>query len=226
MITIESETLFAELLSRWQPFASLTDPPPSSIELWARGQCRVSIGDSWGPPIGYAPHDHRDGTMNYGYVSAKGDPEAVRRIPETLDYPELAEFLITTNAQSSPLESAGCEKCFFPASHGSGDATTYIGSYVDVIFTEASLNDRPENHLLLAGRLIPSVAECEGWWGAVTLELVRYKSVPGTQLPWGLMVHITNHGRTKDEARKYWGETLRRLGATIAELPTDFKWNR
>jgi len=38
------------------------------------------------------------------------------------------------------------------------------------------------------------------------------------------MIHVTNHGRTEDEARKFWGETLLRLGKSVAELPRDFRF--
>jgi len=42
-------------------------------------------------------------------------------------------------------------------------------------------------------------------------------------MPWGLMLHITNHGRNEVEARKFWGEKLSRPGKAITGLPRDFR---
>jgi len=38
------------------------------------------------------------------------------------------------------------------------------------------------------------------------------------------MLQMKNYGRTEEEARKFWGATLSRLGKAIAGLPSDFRF--
>lgn len=181
------------------------------------------IDNAWGPAVPYSAIDHQDGTKNHGYVRTKRDIAAIRRIPEVADFPALAELLTGINALRSPIESVGCEKSF--TSVAVQDASIMLGSYVDVIFTDASLNDAPENALLLACNLLSSIKGCENWWGDVTMALQRMRFLADTNLPWGLMLHIKNYGRTEDEARKFWAETARRLAKAVAALPQDFRWS-
>ena len=101
-----------------------------------------------------------------------------------------------------------------------------LGSYVDVIFTDASLNEAPENVLLLACRLLQAIDGCEEWWGDVSMVLQRMQFIAGATLPWGLMLRIDNYGRTEDEARKFWAETARRLAKAVAALPENFRWSK
>lgn len=223
MINQSYLALFDELLLHWQAHKHITNPPPEPILLWHTLGCHIFIDDNWGPAIPYPPIDHQDGHQNYGYEELKGNTEAVSHIPEVEGWPELEQFLMIINAANSPLESAGCEKHYFPA-EVEGKPAVNLGSYVDVIFSDAPLNDTAENHLLLASLLAQTVKDCDKWWGCVELSLHRFRRVPRAELPWGLIIRVNNHGRTEEEARKYWGETLRRLGITIAFLPRDLQW--
>lgn len=132
-----------------------------------------------------------------------------------------AEFLERVNADSLPIESVGCEKGVFP-SDVEGPKIK-IGSYVDVIFTERALNDRPENALLLASLLANAVEGSEKRWADVSLVLQRNKGLPGSSTPWGLMLQIKNYGQNEEQARKLWAGTLSKLGSAIALLPRDFQ---
>jgi hypothetical protein len=152
----------------------------------------------------------------------KGNAQAVRLIPEVEGWPELAEFLQKLNAESSPIESGGCEKRIF-LSDVEGP-TVKIGSYVDVIFSERALNDRTENALLLASTLANAIEGCEKWWADVSFVLQPHKGVFGSRSPWGLMLQIKNYGTNQQQARNFWGETLSRLGHVIASLPHDFRF--
>ena len=40
--------------------------------------------------------------------------------------------------------------------------------------------------------------------------------------PWGLMVRVVNYGRNQEEARRFWGVSLGRLGKAITALPPGF----
>jgi hypothetical protein len=212
-----------ELLAQWQLFSRSADLPSEPVLLWRSESRSISISNKAGPAVPYPSVRHEDGSRNHGYRRVKGDPDAVLHIPEVADWPEFGRFLITVNHAASPIESVGCEKCFSPIGP-SDDATVRLGSYVDLIFTDLALNEQPENLLLLASHLAMAAKDCEKWWADVEIELERYKGIAGAKAPWGLMVKIGNAGRNEQEARKFWGETLMRLGNAVAKLPRDFRF--
>jgi hypothetical protein len=211
-----------ELISQWNTYRGLTHPPATPIKLWGDNIRSVWISNEWGPAVPYPPADHGDGHRNHGYFRIKDNPELLATIPEA-DWPELQAFLAAINAASSPIESVGCEKGFFPVS-GQGSPTFKVGSYFNLIFTEPALNDSAENSLLLASRLLQAVEGCERWWSEVEVVLERFRFLPGTSAPWGLMLRISGYGRDEEEARKTWGITLDRLAKAVAKLPPDFRW--
>lgn len=191
--------------------------------LWSEPGRSVWLA-GWGPAIPYGPIDHLDGHQNHGYQRLKGNADAARSIPEAVDWPELQELLVTINAADSPIESVGCEKGFFPVENA-GDAVVKVGSYIEVIFTDIALNERAENLLLLASGLLKGVEGCQQWWGDVEIVLERFKVIPGVHnLPLGLMIRITNYGRSEEEARKFWGVTVKRLGDAVLKMPKDFRF--
>jgi hypothetical protein len=158
-------------------------------------------------------------------MRVKRNLNGLDHIPEVNGWPELHHFLAIVNATESPVESVGCEKAYSPAEVQDGP-TTKLGSYVDVIFTDLSLNDRVENSLLLASHLLQAVQGCERWWADVSFVLQRCRGVPGTTSPWGLMLHVTGYGRSEEEARKSWGQTIGRLGKAIVDLPKEFRFDK
>jgi len=211
---------FEELLTLLKPYKGLEGPAKQAICLWKDGGCGIWISDSWGPAVPYPEVDHGDGNFNHGYRRMKGNLEAAMLIPEAQGWPELQTFLENVNADSSPIETVGCEKGFFP-----GEQETLpimLGSYVDVIFTDIPLNENPQNFLLLSSRLVPAVEHCERWWANISFALQRNRALAGAEKPWGLMLNIQNYGRNEAEARKFWGESLSRLGSAIKVLNADF----
>ena len=104
---------FEELRLLWKPYEELKNPPAEKIRLWSAGGCGIWISDEWGPAVPYPAVDHGNGNLNHGYRRLKGIGGAVSLIPEARDWPELQKFLETVNAESSPIESVGCEKAFF-----------------------------------------------------------------------------------------------------------------
>jgi hypothetical protein len=212
--------MLEELLSKWNIYKALASPPQFPIKLWGHETRVVYIESSWGPEVPYPSFEREDGSRNHGLVSLKSNPEAASHIPEVQDWPELRRFLEVINAPASPIESLGCEKAYFPDE--SANATVKIASYVDVAFSLAPLNQEPENLLRLAAVLIQSVDGCEQWWGSVELALQRLRYFQAVPSPWGLMIRTGNHGRSEGEARRYWGETLSRLGDAVRSLPPRF----
>lgn len=214
--------VFELLLSTWKSYEGMVEPLQEPAKLWGQGGCAIWVSNEWGPAVPYPPADHGDGNRNNGYQRLKGNTAAIRYVPEAQDWPELQGFLQTLNATSSPIESVGCEKGFFSGEEGT--PRVKLGSYVDVIFTQAALNDRPENFLLLASHLATAIEECAKWWANVSFVLERYRALPRTRMPWGLMLQMKNYGRSEEEARKFWGVTLSRLGKAVAALPQDFRF--
>ena len=90
-----------------------------------------------------------------------------------MDWPELKEFLLAVNAAKSPIESIGCEKGYFPTDLPGLPAKARVGSYINLIFTNATLNDRPENALLLASHVLGAVKGCTQRWSDVEIGLER-----------------------------------------------------
>jgi hypothetical protein len=213
--------VFEELMSQWKSHAGLSGPPTRPIQLWQSAGCGIWISNEWGPAVPYGPVDHGDGNLNHGYFRLKGNSGSAGQIPEVQGWPELQQFLEALNAPESPVESVGCEKGF--SAGEAGCPPVKIGSYVDVIFTEVALNDRPENFLLLTSKLAQAVSDCENWWASVEFRLQRNRALAGSAAPWGLMLHITNYGLSEEEARKFWRVTLSRLGKAIEGLPRDFR---
>jgi hypothetical protein len=214
--------MIEELISQWDAYRGLTSPPPEPVRLWSEGGCGVWIDNAWGPAVPYGPVDHGNGRQNYGYVRIKDATEPLGRVPETTGFPEFAAFLMIVNSPDSPIESVGCEKSFFPGDVEGGPPVK-LGSYIDVMFTDALLNDSAENALQLADHLLQAIQGCERWWADVSTVLQRFRFVPGAVAPWGLMLRVSAYGRDEAEARKLWGVTLDRLGKAVQALPRDFR---
>lgn len=221
MLESESPNVMAQVLAKWEPHRGLTTPPTEPIMLSVRESVTIYVENTWGPVIPYPPIDHADGAQNHGYHRVKGNPAAIAQIPETHEWPELRQILDFFNAPASPIETVGCEKGFF-AVENRGDAKIQLGSYIDVIFTDVRLNEHPEKLLALAVHFATAVEGCQHWWAAVQFGLQRFRHIPGAQRPWGLMVRICNYGRSEEEARKFWGESIRRINVAAAKLPQTF----
>ena len=213
--------MFQEVLAQWESHKGITSPPREPIRLWSSNDGVLYIEDSWGPAVPYPPVDHSDGAKNHGYIRLKGNARVVNQLPEAQGWKDFQEFLLAINADDSPIESVGCEKGYFLV-EDIGAATVKLGSYVDVIFTDVPMNEQPEKLLLLATHLMESVKGCHQWWGAVEIGLQRLRVLYGSTAPWGLMIRLCNYGRSEEEARRFWGETLVRMGKAISNLPQDF----
>ncbi|KWC91621.1 hypothetical protein WL56_05660 [Burkholderia cepacia] len=136
-------------------------------------------------------------------------------LPEVQGYPELAEFLRSINAASSTIESVGCEK-WSREDVSEQQKFWTMSCYVDVIFSDLSANEEPQNLLRLATRLAASMEGCESWWASLELGLQRLRAMAGGECPWGLLIRVSANGRTEDEARRLWGHSLGQLQDALA----------
>jgi hypothetical protein len=215
--------MFQELLSRWEPHRGLTGPAPTPIELWRAEGRIIAIGNGWGPAVPYPAVNHRNGHQNYGYVRIKNNMDVLELIPEARDWPELQKFLAMANADTSPVESVGCEKAYSPANIPGGPPVQ-LGAYFNIIFTEVALNDCQENALLLASHLFQAVEGCAEWWSGIEIELERFRAVSGAVAPWGLLLRVLGYGLNNEDARRRWSKTMDLLAKAMAELPRNFRW--
>lgn len=215
--------VLVDILKRWESLRDSDHPLPEAVKIGEAGHRVVYVSDGWGPPVPYPAAVRGDGSMNHGYVRLKGNSDAIASVPEVVDWPDYQEFLSAINAPSSPLESVGCEKHFFPVD--AGEAKVRLGSYTDVIFSDLELNDDAENHLRLATLLAAALDGSERWWSGAELELQRLKGLAGCKRPWGLMVRVLGNGRDEDQARESWRASVQLLCRAISELDARFPRN-
>jgi hypothetical protein len=215
----------AELKNQWPQGRDFRLPPPNDIVLWAEKTVTIYISSGWGAPIPYPRARRHDGAMNFGYRRLKNNLDAISDLPEVERWPELADFLRKVNSESSPVESVGCEMGFFENKKSAGPPL-YIGSYVELIFTEHALDEQPENFLNLVEFLANSMEGCESWWASLEFGIERMKFVNGTELPWGLCLKVQNAGRDESEARRFFEHSLKKLSEAIASLPRSFPRDR
>ncbi len=222
-MTATADDILRAATSNFAPYRGKIPPFERSELLWGEGCLGIWLADNWGPAVPYPPIDHGDGTQNFGYRPVKGDARSIAVIPEIQGWPEYQKFLEILNAVDSPIETVGCEKHLYPAPHdGPPGATRTLGSYTDIIYSNAQLNDLPVNILRLASTLATAVIGCEQWWGDISFALQRFKFVRGATAPWGLSLYVKNYGRDEDECRKYWSESIARIGKAATKLPADF----
>lgn len=212
--------MLAALNKAWDDLGELTAPPPESVMLCQEESVTVYVDDGWGPPVPYPPAPRENGGMNHGYVRLKGNLEAVASVPEVGGWPEYCQFLERVNAETSPIESVGCEKGFFPFDQG--DIKVKLGSYTDLIFSELALNDEPRHLLRLADAFAQAMRGSKQWWSVAEIGIQRSKGLAGCACPWSLMLRVCGHGRDKDEAHRSWGASIDRVGLIVGQLPAGF----
>lgn len=212
--------MLEELLQAWNQQSDFPKPPNEPIMLVQSGSVTVYIENSWGPPVPYPSCIRENGGTNYGFIRTKGDPNAIASIPEIENWPEYRVLLERINAVDTPIESVGCEKCFFPCSKG--DANVQLGSYTDLIFCDLPMNDDPLNFLKLSAAIAPAMKDSKMWWSTAEFGIQRAKGIPSCTQPWSFMLRISGHGRDEDEARRSWNESVDRVGQLIAMLPHGF----
>jgi hypothetical protein len=59
------------------------------------------------------------------------------------------------------------------------------------------------------------------WWSQAEFMVQRLKGLGGAVCPRGLMIRVTGFGRDKEEARRFWGETVKRLTQAVQRLPRE-----
>lgn len=210
-----------DALQRWRELQPTQIPPTQDLVLWRSESRTIYVEAKWGPAVPYPPVPRTDSESNYGYRRVKGNADALASIPELQEWPEYGSLVRTVNRDSSPLESVGCAVGFLDQPDASRPPV-YVGSYIDLIYSDARVSQGPEPLIKLAGTLMDSVKGCEAWWASVEMGLQRFKCFPGTATPWGMLVRVTNYGRDKPEARECFGVTIQKLETAFSLLDQSF----
>jgi hypothetical protein len=211
------QAIFESSLAQWRGAQPLTLPVPKAVVLWQEASCTVYVEDSFGPAVPYPPIPRTDSESNHGYVRLKGNLALVEAIPELTTWPEFAELVRKINEESCPLESVGCAVGFFEVTDH--EAIKHrVGAYLDIVFSDFTAAQDPEAYLRVAAALMTGVADCEKWWSSVEIGLQRLRYLGGSKFPLGLMLRLSAHGRTKEEARWSFRQTVDRAGAVIQRL--------
>lgn len=199
---------------RWEEVQPLTLPPATPVVLWTEETRTIYVDEALGPAVPYPPVSRTDSESNYGYVRLKGRIDLISTIPELTNWPEYRQFVSDINIAESPIESVGCAIGMFPVSDQPA-ITCRVGSYLDLVFSETAEAEDPIAHLDLAAQFMASVSGCERWWSSVEIGLQRFRYLPGTAAPLGLMLRISAHGRTEAEARQCFVATINRARSAI-----------
>ena len=119
-------------------------------------------------------------------------------------WPEIEGLLHAINGPGTPFESVGCEKAYFQIE--SGPASVSLGVYIDIVRCNRPSNT-PAAHLAFAARMGRVLRGAQEWWGSTEIALQRLRHLDGVEQPWGTMLRLTNYGRDRDEARRFWGHS-------------------
>lgn len=211
--------VFSEAQAQWLASQPLELPAKAPIVLWQNSTRTIYVEDSFGPAIPYPPVVHNDFERNYGYVRLKGNLDLVESIPELQGWPEFAQFVRLVNDEQSPAESVGCEIAVFDIDDDSM-VKHRVGAYLDIVFSDIVAAQDVNAYLQVAANIMATAADCECWWSAVEIGLQRLRYLQGAANPLGLMLRITGSGRTVDEARNGFGETLKRTSKAFVSIPT------
>lgn len=210
----DREQLIEALINEWEALNVESFLPKESIKLISEEECVVYLENSWGPAVPYPAVDHGNGEQNHGYRRVKDDLDAINFIPEAQGWPEYESFLRNINSKESAIESVGCEKSFFPVNNHPA-IKVKIGSYTDIIFSDFALNNDPKNILSLAATFAVALNGSATWWSSAELGIQRLKLLYEQKTPWSLMLRISGHGRTEEEARKTWAMSLEKISESV-----------
>lgn len=215
---MNQDELLATVLAKWSELTSNNTLPTEDTLIFQRPGQILAYDAGFGAAIPYPSCDHRDGTANHGYVNLKASPEFINKVPELIRWPEYAAFIRTLNAPASPIESLGCDTGFLPPRDAPAHFTARIQSYTDMAFSDLKDAASPEHHLSLAVGILESCTGCYDRMGSVFVILQQLKHFHGIANPLCLMVVVENYGRSQEEARQLWSETLKEIGGYISSV--------
>ena len=171
----------------------------------------------------------RDPAGKIAYFDLKRHPDLIASIPETQEFPELAEFLLKLNSARSALESAKCdvwstselspEEDIFAASHK-------IASYVDLVFSDTKKRMSFDLHQSLAKKLTELLRRAPALRSAIEICLRRCffldkemeKDKENVREGFYFTVYTNGYGNDNAEAHRNWTVALQLVGNALMQL--------
>ena len=160
------------------------------------------------------------------YHDLRNHPEQIASIPEARTLPELREFLVAANAPSSNLQSVKCDTWF---SHEINEeeaiygAACKFGSYVDVVFHQASPQASFAIHEAFALRLVELIRRAPELPASMEIIIRRaHFESPGTPPREGFYftLYVIGYGDDEAEAKQSCGIALRLVGHATLQMST------
>jgi hypothetical protein len=159
------------------------------------------------------------------YVDLKGNPELVATIEEAKKFPELAEFLRTTNSARSMVATAKSdawpdtemlpEEDIYEASHK-------FASYVDVVFCGPDDCRSLPAHEQFARRLVELLVRAPQIPAAVEICIRRcYFTRDGVEEGLYCTLYINGYGADSASARQNWGIATKLLANAILQVSAE-----
>ena len=163
-----------------------------------------------------------------GYVDLSSQPQVLTAIPEAVAYPELAEFLRTINAASSPWLTVKCD-VWIDNELGEAetiyDGTLKLCSYVDLIARETGARwsfERHEAWVKFAARKLDGEdsesISCEFIVRRCWYQPEGKEDPEQMTAGYYVTLYVCGYGNDEAEARARWAEGLRRVTGVIADL--------
>jgi len=167
------------------------------------------------------PWSDPDGGLRY--FDLKRHPELLVEVPETAQFPELAEFLRAVNSAISVVESVKCdawitdelapEEEIFGASHK-------CVSYVDLVLSDDERRESFSYHEHFAKRLVELLRRTPGTPSAAEVFVRRCFFGESEKVREGcyLTIYVTGYGQDEAQARQSWVIALKLTANAVLQL--------
>lgn len=168
----------------------------------------------------------RDPEGRWEYVDLRAFPQRIDDIEEAQGFPEMREFLVTTNAPASNLQSAKCDAWFsreITEEESIFGAPCKFASYVDVAFHQAAPQSSFPIHEAFALRLVELLRRAPEMPGSMEIIVRRahFESTEGAvREGFYFTIYVTGYGDDESEARQACGIALRLVGHAALQMST------
>jgi hypothetical protein len=167
-----------------------------------------------------------DGTQRY--LDLKRQPELLLNVLEAADNRDLAEFLVTLNGATTPVETAKCDTWRSDEIHPEEEifgAPWKFGSYVDVVFTAPGQRALLDQHQSLARNITALLQRVPDFAAAAEFIVRRCYSHSPDTLEHGasedgfcITIYVSGFGDHPDDARKNWVIGLKVVQNALMQL--------
>ncbi len=157
------------------------------------------------------------------YYDLKRQPELIAKVEEARRFPELAEFLRSTNSPRSAVESAKCDAWAtteISADEEIFDAPHKFASYVDIVFSNIDRCRAFDFHKEFAGKLTDLLRRAPEMSASAELCVRRCFLAERQQTSEGFYftLYVNGYGNDELTARKNWAIALQLTRNAILQL--------